>query len=443
MALPTLIGLEQHFLKIEPSLPLYILVTVACLLPAVLLALSYKSSLYKHENKPEACRQYGLQTQSNLVDEHDERYAFPQQEDGSTAWKVKSLWIYPIKSCRGIELGKATITGRGMEHDRQFCFAQLTSKPAVGLDGSRKEEAKRVWKFITQRTFAAMALIKIELWVPDPSSPKYSRSHPNVQSEGVLVLKFPRPANDTGPWAVMKKILTAIGGSIEKTVHIPFNPTEEQKLKSGYAVEDMEIWKDYPTSLLMASTETSTPWLNDLRSYLGITNHLALFRVGTEKPREVYRCAPNRDELGYQPTVGFQDAYPLHILNLASVHDVAKNMRRDAPALGARNFRPNIVITGGGAYAEDSWKRIEIGNFEYYVSCRTVRCLLPNVNPATGVRHGSEPNRTLKQFRRIDEGDPKNACLGMQMVPALEESRIKVGDAISVLETGSHFYLKQ
>jgi len=49
----------------------------------------------------------------------------------------------------------------------------------------------------------------------------------------------------------------------------------------------------------------------------------------------------------------------------------------------------------------------------------------------------------LKAIRRIDEGDPKNACLGMQMVPAIEASRIAVGDAITVLETGEHFYIKQ
>ena len=69
--------------------------------------------------------------------------------------------------------------------------------------------------------------------------------------------------------------------------------------------------------------------------------------------------------------------------------------------------------------------------------------MLPNVNPATGVRHGSEPNRTLKEIRRIDQGDPLNACLGMQMVPMAEFSKIKVGEEITVLEEGEHFYIKQ
>ena len=416
-----------------------IFVTSACILPAILLGLIYGIKAHSRSDKLEGCRRLGLQGQSNLVDEHEERYSHQHQGGDSAGWKVKSLWIYPVKSCTGVELSRHTITGKGMEYDRHFCFAQLTSKLPADVPGSDNEKANHTWKFITQRTFAAMANIKTEVWIPDPSSPKYSKNHPNVQSGGVLVLKFPNLAKK----GLSGVIWNALGTRSERTVHIPFNPTEEQVSSKGYTTENMQIWKDSPASLLMTSTEDPASWIHDLRFYLGISNHLGLFRICPEKPREVYRCAPHRDELGYQSTVGFQDAYPLHILNLASVHDVAEHMDRGTPPLGARNFRPNIIITGGDAYAEDAWKRIRIGDYVYHVACRTVRCLLPNVNPATGIRHRSEPNRTLKEFRRIDGGDPLNACLGMQMVPALEQSQIRTGDAITVQETGEHFYIKQ
>lgn len=444
MTVLDIMGVENFIARIEPSLTLYAAITLACLLPAIVLAFSYISDLQNQVVEPRGCQKLGLGSRSNLADEHDERYSTPKPEHqtNDALWKVKSLWIYPVKSCTGVELDNGTVTGMGMEYDRQFCLAQLTSKFPAGLDESRQEKAKHTWKFITQRGIPSMARIKTEIWVPDPSSPTYSRSHPNVQGKGVLVIKFPALKGEHGLLEKAWNTLTLAGGGSEKTVHIPFNPSPEQISANGYTSEDMEIWKDSPTSLLVASTERSDSWIHDLRFYLGITNHLALFRLSTQ-PREVYRCAPRKDQLGYQPTVGFQDAYPLHILNLASVHDVASTMEKGAPPLGARNFRPNIVITGGEAYAEDSWKRITIGNFEYYVACRTVRCLLPNVNPSTGVRHRSEPNRTLKSFRRIDEGDPLNACLGMQMVPASEDSQIKVGVKITVLETGAHLYIKQ
>ncbi|KAL6717270.1 hypothetical protein ACLMJK_005185 [Lecanora helva] len=324
-----------------------------------------------------------------------------------------------------------------MSYDRQFSFAQLISKFPVGIDENADTKAEYTWKFITQRTFPAMANIKTEIWVPDPA---YSEEHSNVQSEGIIILRFPFHREKSEWWA---KLFMWLGSKNERVVSIPFNPTKEQIAANGYTIENMEIWRDNPPSLRIASTKDEISWIQDLQSYLGITNQLALFRVCLDHPREVHRCAPRRERLGYQSTVGFQDAYPLHILNLASIHNVAKKMEPGAPSIGARNFRPNIVIVGGDAFDEDSWKRVRVGKYEYYVACRTVRCLLPNVNPATGIRHGSEPNRTLKAFRRIDEGDSKNACLGMQMVPALEESQIHVGDTVTVLETGEHFYIKQ
>lgn len=439
-------GLATHLPRIVPSITTYIAISIGCFLPVLLWGLVKRLGLHSQQDQPEGCRKLGLSGKSYLADEHDERYkgAVAGQHNGTATWRVKSLWIYPVKSCRGVELETGAVIGTGMEHDRQFSFAQLSSKFPVSANTPQEEKAKHVWKFITQRNLPPMATIKTEVWLPDPSSATYSETHPNVQSGGVLVIKFPHIQSEEGGMGKIKDLLKLLFGQPEREARIPFNPTQEQISAKGYVVEDMEIWRDKPRSLVVASTEKEDSWIQELRSYLGITNHLALFRVSkNDGPREVYRCAPRKEELGYQPTVGFQDAYPLHILNLASVRDVGSKLQKGAPPLSARNFRPNIVITGGGAYDEDSWKRIKVGDYEYYVSCRTVRCLLPNVNPMTGKRHGSEPNRTLKDFRCIDAGDPKNACLGMQMVPALEESQIEVGDEIKVLETGEHLYIKQ
>lgn len=432
-------------LKVEPALAIYIAISVACCLPALLWGLIKASGLHSRQRKPEGCRKLGLSGKSNLDDEHDERYkgAAVGQQDCTSSWRVKSLWIYPVKSCRGVELETGIVTGAGMKYDRQFSFAQLSSKFPVSANTPEEEKARHTWKFMTQRSIPLMATIKTEVWIPDPSSPTYLERHPNVQSGGVLIIRFPYIQSEVGISGKLKDIL-ALMVSQQREVHIPLNPTQEQINEKGYAAEDMEIWKDKPRSLIIASTEKEDSWVQELRSYLGITNHMALFRVSKDnQPREVYRCAPRKEELGYQPTISFQDAYPLHILNLASVRDVGGKLQRGAPPLSVMNFRPNIVVTGGGAYTEDSWKRIKVGRYEYYVSCRTVRCLLPNNNPVTGIRHKSEPNRTLKEFRRVDPGDPKNACLGMQMVPALQDSQMQVGDEIQVLEMGEHFYIKQ
>ena len=168
--------------------------------------------------------------------------------------------------------------------------------------------------------------------------------------------------------------------------------------------------------------------------------------------------------MGYDSVIGFADFYPLHILNLASVHDLAQKQHTQAPRLSALQFRANVYITGPEKYAEDNWKRVRIGDGEYYVACRTKRCKLPNVNQDTGVvdegvkrvknfgtgsddsadgveLRAAEPEAAMAKTRRVDEGAKLKACLGVMMVPAAEFGTMDVGDEVEVLATGEHFYV--
>lgn len=74
-------------------------------------------------------------------------------------------------------------------------------------------------------------------------------------------------------------------------------------------------------------------------------------------------------------------------------------------------------------------------------AARTVRCRLPNVNQDTGEKHMQEPDKTMRSYRNIDAGSPKNACLGMQLVPADERSVLRVGEKLGIVETGEHLYI--
>lgn len=134
------------------------------------------------------------------------------------------------------------------------------------------------------------------------------------------------------------------------------------------------------------------------------------------------------------------------MINLASVRAVEREMPKvkGAPRLSAARFRANLIITGPDAFHEDTWRKIKIGYYEYDVSCRTTRCKLPNVDQVTGERHPTEPDRTLRSFRNVDEGaGPNVGCLGMQMVPLSKESQVRVGDEITVLEVGEHSVIKK
>lgn len=117
---------------------------------------------------------------------------------------------------------------------------------------------------------------------------------------------------------------------------------------------------------------------------------------------------------------------------------------KGGPRLSAGRFRANLIITGPEAYLEETWRRVKIGYYEYYVSSRTARCKMPNIDQETGEKDLKEPDATLRSFRAVDEGTgPGVGCLGMQLVPVDREGSLKVGDEIICLEVGSHTYIKQ
>lgn len=417
-----------------------LLISVLCIIvPALTSAVIVFIGVRGQRRHFPGCKILGVEnSKGNISDQYDERYSKSSNSNNVQGWKVKSLWVYPVKSCRGIELQYGKVIKTGMAYDRQFALAQLLKIS----DKSNPSSVEQQWKFITQRERPQMARVRTEIWIPDPSLPEYSPEKCFTESQGSLILLFPI---EKGFWGLISRLIVRLGGTgLETPFRLPWNPSPAQIETYGYKVEKMAIWKDSPVSFRMGSTlvRYDNPIMEKLREFLDISNPLAIFRVPADPVRNLYRCAPKKEELGYQTQVGFQDSYPLHIMNLASVHNLYSRLAPGMPLLNVLRFRPNIIITGPEAYDEDDWKMIKIGNELYFVSSRTSRCKLPNVDPITGVKNAVEPDKTMRGFRTIDAGAPNKACLGMQMVPASEEGEISVGDCIKVLQRGEYFFLK-
>src|SRR5690606_15602801 len=93
-------------------------------------------------------------------------------------------------------------------------------------------------------------------------------------------------------------------------------------------------------------------------------------------------------------------------------------------------FRPNLVVRGAGAHAEDGWRRVRIGGIEFHVVKPCARCVVTTVDPATG-RKGREPLRTLATYR--DRGG--KVLFGQNLIHA-GRGRLRVGDPVERLEPG-------
>ncbi|KAF2748614.1 hypothetical protein M011DRAFT_440950 [Sporormia fimetaria CBS 119925] len=421
--------------------PLTISATILVLLtPAILILIFAFTQKEELLPPPAGCRQIGLQGRSNLTDQFLKKYSRGSDAGPQNPWTVKALFIYPIKSCKGIELDRTDIVPIGLQYDRQFTLAQyVTSLPT--LEGKVKSE----WSFITQRTFPRMAKVETELWIPDPEAPGYSPDGEWVKSEGCLVVRFPfTPDVDLsmeGLKAYGTIVAAKLTGKPEPMVEfrIPSNPPKERIRTMRYTHEKVTIWKDSPVALNMGC-EVPEEVMAKLKYTLGVANPLTLFRIDPEQCRELHKCAPKKKDVGFQPTIGMQDSYPMHILNLAAVHDVSSKLPKGSKPLSALRFRPNVLFTGPPAFDEDNWTKARIGDGTYHISCRTTRCKLPNVDPDTGVADRNEPGTTMRKYRVIDKGS-QSACLGMQVTP-LTLKEIKVGDEVEVLERGEHYYLK-
>ncbi|NEA98608.1 MOSC N-terminal beta barrel domain-containing protein [Streptomyces sp. SID13726] len=130
-------------------------------------------------------------------------------------------------------------------------------------------------------------------------------------------------------------------------------------------------------------------------------------------------------------TVTFADGFPL-LLTSASSLDALNSLIAegrnvaDGP-LPMNRFRPNVVVTGTDAWAEDDWSRIAIGDVAFRVAKMCGRCVVTTTDQATAAR-GKEPLHTLGRHRRFGT----KLVFGQNLVP---ESRgtVRVGDPVRIL----------
>ena len=135
-------------------------------------------------------------------------------------------------------------------------------------------------------------------------------------------------------------------------------------------------------------------------------------------------------EAGYgrdDDKVAFADGYPLLLIGQASLDDISHKVGRPLDML---RFRPNLVIEGSEAFAEDGWKRIRIGDVEFRLVKSCSRCILTTVDPQTGVRDElREPLATLMTYRKQENG----TMFGQNLVND-GNGVLEVGMPVTILE---------
>ena len=125
--------------------------------------------------------------------------------------------------------------------------------------------------------------------------------------------------------------------------------------------------------------------------------------------------------------MSFADGYPVLVTTTASLDAVNDWLLEagDEP-VPMNRFRPNIVVTGAGAWVEDDWlgHRLRIGEVTLRVAKPCGRCLVTTLDQETGNR-GRQPLHMLGRHRKRPEG----LLFGVNVIPD-GPGIIHVGDVV-------------
>lgn len=175
------------------------------------------------------------------------------------------------------------------------------------------------------------------------------------------------------------------------------------------------IWDDVVQAKRVG--DESDTWLSDV---LDTSCHLVYISED-----EIRQCDLDYAKQGDR--TGFSDGFPILLLSEASLADL--NDRLDEPVTMQR-FRPNIVVSGCDAFAEDQLKSFSISDVVMRGVKLCSRCVITTVDPETGVRFNMQPLATLMKYRKSKAGNNSNKVFfGMNVIHE-SSGRLKVGDTI-------------
>ncbi len=195
------------------------------------------------------------------------------------------------------------------------------------------------------------------------------------------------------------------------TLRVPFTPPLSKPLT-------VRVWRSVCEALPVGGDADG--WLSES---LETSAHLVWM------PETTHRAVnPDYGRLG--DIVSFADGYPFLLLGEASLADL--NARLAVPVPMDR-FRPNFVVAGSPAYAEDGWGRVRIGGVSFRAAKPCDRCGMTAIDQQTAER-GTEPFHTLAGYRTVE----KKVLFGQYLITERdgrgeeEDGLVWVGDAVSV-----------
>ncbi|XP_013587006.1 PREDICTED: molybdenum cofactor sulfurase isoform X1 [Brassica oleracea var. oleracea] len=295
-----------------------------------------------------------------------------ESKESNPGYYLKSVTIYPIKSCAGFSVNRWPLCRTGLLHDREWMIQGLTGE------------------LITQKKVPEMSLISTFIDL----------------EEGLLVVESSR-CKDKLYIKIKSNSYNPRSDKFDAHDNILENHNEETRINCWFTNAIGRQCK-----LLQYSSSTSKHCLNRnkspglcrvLESNINFANEAQFLLISEESVAD---------------------------LNIR-LEAKGKDSNRDLEKLNPHRFRPNLVIAGGEPYAEDKWRTLKIGDGSFTSLGGCNRCQMINISNESGqVKKSNEPLTTLASYRRV-KGKILFGTLLRYEHDAKVESWIRVGEAVN------------
>lgn len=333
--------------------------------------------------------------------------------------KITTLYVYPIKGLRGIQVNQARVGPQGVRYDRHFMLYEVR-QPAGELK-------------------------KVQL----DSHPKCALFEQTIATDGKAVAvryhSAPGEGLGDGESATLAVPLEPNVPSLEKiTIDLHGSSAGAYSMGAAYdawfssrlGVPVKFVYIGDGKRVVLGNTlppkQTETPapqqnggWLSAISSYVTSSSQ------------------PEAD----RPWITFTDVAPLLVASQSSLNDVSARLPEEDRPMPMYKFRPNVVVDGEGeeAWAEDYWAELTIHveaeqkeKHKLLLTGNCVRCTSLNVDYQTGKPATGEMGNVLKKLmkdRRVDTGSKWSPVFGRYGFLAGgqdEHYTLSVGDEVHV-----------
>ncbi|MEK6238905.1 MAG: MOSC domain-containing protein [Planctomycetales bacterium] len=201
-----------------------------------------------------------------------------------------------------------------------------------------------------------------------------------VDDDGVFLSQRTRPemariiiAREGQAWRI-----TAPG---RQPLHVPLRPVSTERTT-------VQVWGDRCRAATVGGD--CDAWF---REFLGVNCRLVYQPDEAERPVDTRYAAPGTQ-------VSFSDGFPLLLISQASLDDLNSRLETPVPM---NRFRPNLVVSGCDAFAEDAWRTLRVGDAMFQIVKPCARCRIIGIDQDSGV-FSKEPMRVLAGYRNQEHG---------------------------------------